>query len=198
VVNLRLCALSLCAVVLLAACGSSDAASKKSEPDTSASPAATYFVQADTDAINKAAAPAQAAGTKAVSDTGIAGCNKLEAYPAWRKCWHSLLDPFSRGLTRLAATFTTLAANDLPEDCVTELEGAAETFGGFAGRVDGLLAGFDSDERSAQAKAAKRYGKTVQSIIDGFAKPFQDMTQVCYSPQDLESINASPSPSPTS
>jgi hypothetical protein len=190
-----LSALVLCALVVLGACGSGDPSSEKSEPGKAASPSAAYFTLADTNAINEAAAPAQAAGAKAIAPARMAACNKLKDYPAWRACWHGLLDPFARGLTGLSAGFNALAAKDLPEDCVTELERAAKTFDGFARRVEGLLAGVDSDNAAAQAKAAKKYSPTVTGIQSGFAKPFQAATQVCYSPKDLASINASPSPS---
>ena len=189
-------ALVLCAVLLLGACGSGDSSSGKSDTDKSASPSAGYFTLDDTAAINEVAAPAQAAGAKAIAPARMAACNKSDGYPAWRACWHGLLDPFARGLGSLSETFKSLAAKDLPEDCVTQLETAAETVSGFAGRVEGLLRGIDSDNAAAQAKTAKKYGATVSGIQAGFAKPFQEMTQVCYSPKDLASINASPSAKP--
>ena len=88
-----------------------------------------------------------------------------------------------------------MAAKDFPKDCVTELESSAKAFKRFAGKVDGLLTGIDSDKAAAQAKAAKKYGATLGGVQGGFTKPFQDMTQVCYSPKELADINASPSPS---
>ena len=193
-----LCALALCATVLTA-CGSGDPSSEKSEPgeaaSPSSSPSATYFSLDDTAAINRAAAPAQAAGAKAIAPARLAACNRLEDYAAWRACWHGLLDPFARGLTRLSETFKSLAAKDLPDDCVSELQSAARTFNKLAGKVESLMTGIDSDKAAAQAKAARTYGATVASVQGGFVEPFQDMTQVCYSPKDLASINASPSPS---
>ena len=185
----------LCAAVLLTSCGSGDPGSQKSEPSRSASPSAAYFTPADTAAINEAAAPAQAAGADTVAPAKMAACNKIRDYPAWRACWHGLLDPFARELRNLSGEFKSLAAKDLPEDCVTELESAAQTFRGFAGKVEDLLRGIDSDKVAAQVKVAKRYSPTLTRVQGGFAKPFQDMTQVCYSPKDLASINASPSPS---
>ena len=41
----------------------------------------------------------------------------------------------------------------------------------------------------------RTYGNTLTAISKGSAKPFQDATQACYSPKDLESINAKPTPS---
>jgi hypothetical protein len=199
----------VCAVLSLAACGSGEAAPDSSEPsksttgstgpkaETTTSPAASYFAQADSDAINKAAAPAQAAGTKAASAPAIAKCGRIREYPAWRACWHALLDPFATRLTQLAGTLRSRTAGDRPSGCVAKVNGASEVFTGFEGRVEGLLAGFDSDDRAAQTKAVRQYRKTVQKILTGFAKPFQDVTQACYSPEDLASINASPSPGPS-
>jgi len=116
--------------------------------------------------------------------------------PAWRKCWHGLLDPYAKGLTHLGGEFTSLATGTFPAACVAELEKGAQTFAGFTRQVDALLAGIDSSDRRAQVKATRAYQGTVDGIAEGFTKPFQDITQACYSPEDLASINASPEPSP--
>ena len=62
--------------------------------------------------------------------------------------------------------------------------------------VGGLLRGIDSKRRVAQVRALRIYGTTLGEISKSFAEPFQAVTQVCYSPKDLASINASPKPSP--
>jgi len=194
-----LSALVVCAGLLLAACGSEDPSSEESADKAaspSSSPSPAYFSPDDTQAINEAAGPAQAAAAKAIAPARLGVCNKIKDYPAWRACWHDLLDPLARGLTGLSASFESMAAKDLPEDCVAELQGAARSFEDFASNVRGLLTGLDSDKAAAQLKAAKKYGATVTRVQVGFSKPFQEMTQVCYSPKDLASITASPSKQP--
>ena len=187
-------------LLVLCGCGSGSASDgEPKEPSGSKTPSASYFVTEDTDGLNQAAAAAQNAGAKARAVRNLEACNKIEAYPAWRKCWHRLLDPFAKGLTDLGGEFTSLATGTFSAACVAELEKGAQTFAGFASQVDALLAGIDSNNRGAQVKAARAYQDTVDGIAGQFTKPFQDITQVCYSPDDLASINASPnsSPSPT-
>jgi hypothetical protein len=197
-VKLHLCAVALCATVLLAACGSGDdTAGKKAEPTESATSAASYFARTDTDAINAVADTAQKAGARAQAKASTLACNKSSdrGYQAWRACWHLLLDPFGKALGAVATEFGTFAGRDFPEDCGSALGAAQETFTGFATKVDGLLAGIDSQRRPAQVKALKSYNATLTSIAAGYTKPFQSVTKVCYSPKDLASINARPTPS---
>ena len=59
------------------------------------------------------------------------------------------------------------------------------------------LAGIDSKRRAAQVKALRIYGPTLGEISKSFAEPFRPVTQVCYSPKDLASIQASPRSSPS-
>lgn len=182
-------------LLFLCGCGSgSTSGAEPREPSVSKTPSASYFVTEDTDGLNQAAATAQAAGTRARAVRNLEACNKIDAYPAWRKCWHRLLDPFAKGLTDLGGEFTSLAAGTFPPACVAELEKGTHTFNGVAGQVEALLAGIDSSNRRAQVKATRAYQRTVDSIAEGFTTPFQDITQVCYSPEDLASINASPKP----
>ena len=194
----RLALLVACVTLVLCGCGSSSSsdgdAKEPSGPKTSD---ASYFVTADTEALNKAAATAQSAGTRARAVRNIKACNDIDAYPAWRNCWHGLLDPYAKALTDLGGEFTSLAKGDFPAACVAELEKGGDTFSGYAGQVSDLLVGIDSNERGAQVRATKAYQKTLDGIATGFAKPFQDITQACYSPEDLASINASPSASPS-
>ncbi len=126
-------------------------------------------------------------------------CNKAgnRGYEQWRTCWHNLLDPFKASLTGLATELGTLAKRDFPEDCVTSLGAAEAAFTGFATEVEDLLAGIDSKRRAAQVRALRIYGTTLGEISKSFAEPFQAVTQVCYSPKDLASIQASPRPSPS-
>jgi hypothetical protein len=189
-------------VMTVAGCGGGDgeAGSGGEKGDPSASPTASYFVKADTDAINAAAVEAQKTGAQAQSAKEQKACKKAggSGYEEWRTCWHNLLDPFEKALTDLAAELGRLAERDFPEDCVTSLGGAQAAFTGFAEEVDGLLTGIDSQRRSAQVRALRLYGPTLGEISKSFAEPFQGVTGVCYSPKDLASITASPRPSPSS
>lgn len=205
--------LSLICLVLLTGCGGSDTpagASAKAgdetvtgEPTegTAPSPAAqTYFKSADSDAINASYTKVLAAGAKAKDRERVAKCVKAgdKGYPAWRKCLHKLLDPFAATLTGLASGVGDLASPDLSAGCVSALDGAKSTFTAFRSKVDRLAAGFDSDDHEARKRAANGYFKTLEGIEAGYAEPFRVITQACYSPKDLESINASPSASPSS
>ena len=196
-----LMALTLASLVL-SGCGSDESSRAEpttSKPSSSSSPesaAATFFDAEDTAAINKNAAAAQEAGANARTATSMSRCNKVGAYPAWRDCWHRLLDPVSQGHAGLAGTFVSMAKLDFPPECIAQLARSGRTYAGFGKRIDALLRGIDSDDRSAQIKATKSYVSTLDGISRDFAKPFQSLTQVCYSPQDLASINSSPTPSP--
>ena len=182
-------------LLVLCGCGSGSASDgEPKKPSRSETPSASYFVIEDTAGLNQAAATAQTAGTRARAVRNLEACNKIDAYPAWRRCWHGLLDPFAKGLTDLGGEFTSLATGTFPASCVAELEKGAQTFAGFAREVDALLAGIDSSDRRAQVKATRAYQGSLDGIGEGFNKPFQDITQVCYSPEDLASINASPKP----
>ena len=194
------------AALLLTGCGSNGSKDSADEPASGSGSSAkaeptdaAFFEAADTSAINKAAAAAQKAGTAARADAASRRCDKAgsKGYDAWRACWHGLLDPFASSLDSLAAEMNTLAAHDLPSDCVTELSHAGDTFAGFARQVSALLAGIDSEKRAAQVKAMRTYTSTLDRIGSGYTRPFQALTQVCYSPKDLASINASPRASAT-
>jgi hypothetical protein len=176
--------------------GEAESGSQKGKP--SASPTATYFVRADTDAINAAAVKAQKTGATAQAAKQQKSCNKAgqRGYDQWRSCWHKLLAPFRKALAGLAAEFGALAEREFPDDCVTSLEAGEAAFTGFATQADGLLRGIDSKRRTAQVRALRIYDTTLGEISKSFAEPFQAVTQVCYSPKDLASINASPRSSP--
>ena len=187
------------AVLLLAGCGGeSDSTSQPKPSEKSSTPKVAYFVKSDTDAVNKATTVAIQAGNTAVDRKNIAACNRSSSkgYPAWRACWHALLDPLKTALAGVQTQLATLSKKEnLAEKCATELGAAAQTFGGFATMVDGLTHGIDSDKRADQLKTGKTYDTTIRRIGDGYAKPFQALTKVCYSPSDLEKIQASPTPS---
>ena len=195
-----LCALAMVVAMTVSGCGAGDgnagSGSKKGKP--SASPSATYFVRADTDAINGAAVKAQKTGATAQSAKQQKSCNKAgeRGYEQWRACWQRLLAPFRKALAGLATQLGTLAERGFPEDCVTSLEAGEAAFTGFATQVDGLLRGIDSKRRVAQVRALRIYDTTLGEISKSFAEPFRAVTQVCYSPKDLASINASPRSSP--
>ncbi len=164
-----------------------------------ATPGATYFVEADTTAINAAAEPVRAAGVRAQAPAQLARCDRARSkgYPQWRACFHGLLDPLQQGLQALAAQLNTLAARDFPPDCVRSLGAGADIYAGFGADVQGLLAGIDSDRRPAQARSMRTYSATLARFGEGYAAPFQALTRVCYSPEDLASIDAQPSASPS-
>ena len=197
---MRLALSTIFAAVLLAGCGGgSDAEAEPKASKESATPKVAYFVKTDTDAVNKATTAAIEAGNIAVDKKNIAACNKASSkgYPAWRACWHALLDPLGTSLAGVQAQLTTLSKKaKLPEACATELTAAAQAFGDFATKVGGLSAGIDSDKRAEQLKTGKTYVSTIRGIGDSYAKPFQSLTKVCYSPSDLKKIQASPTPSP--
>ncbi len=180
-------------------CGSGESDADDDKGDPSSSPTASYFVKADTDAINAVAVKAQTTGARAQAAKQQAACNKAASrgYERWRTCWHNLLEPFEAALTGLATQLGTLAERDFPDDCVTSLKAAEAAFTGFATEVEDLHKGIDSKRRAAQVRALKIYGTTLGEISKSFAEPFQAVTQVCYSPKDLASINASPRPSPS-
>jgi hypothetical protein len=193
--------LAVAVALAVSGCGSGDGGSgsggKKAAP--AATPTASYFVRADTNAINDVAVKAQRTGALAQAAKQQATCNKAgsRGYATWRTCWHNLLGPFRTALAGLAAELGTLAERDFPDDCIDSLEAAQAAFTGFAGQVEGLLAGIDSKRRGAQVRALRIYGTTLGEISKSFAEPFRTVTQVCYSPKDLASINASPKPSPS-
>ena len=195
----RLAVSTIVALLLLSGCGGeSDSAAQPKASEKSSTPKVAYFVKDDTDAINLATATAIEAGSTAVDKKNIAACNRASSkgYPAWRACWHALLDPLKSSLAGVQAQLATLSKKEnRPEACATELDAAARTFGGFATKVDGLSDGIDSDKRADQLKTGKTYDTTIRRIGDGYAKPFQALTKVCYSPSDLEKIQASPTPS---
>ena len=214
-------ALSLVTALLLAGCGStkpsgqaaedpsprstasasadpgrgSEGADPTSSPQPSATVEAAYLVRADTAKINRVARVAQDAGQRAGTERVTARCNRFDAYPAWRACWHDVLDPYRTSLAALGTTMTAFEDRGFPEDCVTELRRAGATYAGLSGQVGGLLRGIDSPSRAAQTKAIRGYWRTLGRVGRRFSAPFRPVTQVCYSPRDLASINASPTPS---
>lgn len=197
-------ATTMCAL-LLVGCGSGAESSSDASADgsdsaesPSSSPSATYFVKADTAQINKVAAKAQRSAVAAQNRKRLDACDATtaEGYAAWRACWHDLLDPFTASLQSVAATMTELSTRDLPDSCREELEQAARTFAARAKVISGLLAGIDSEQRKDQDRAMRTYTGSLEKMVKSWSEPFQALTQVCYSPEDLESINATPSPSP--
>jgi hypothetical protein len=201
---LRLTVTSALVVVLVSWCGSgSDSAdsptgsSAEKTPESGATQEQTYFERADSDAINRVAATAQKALATAYASKTQKKCNAAgsQGYAAWRACWHQALDPVERSLDGLAQEMQRLAGQDLPEKCVAELKTASATFADMGRKVARLTTGIDSDQRASQKRAMNSYDRDLLAIGNGFAPTFRSLTQVCYSPDDLASINASPSPS---
>ncbi|MET0999499.1 MAG: hypothetical protein ABWX73_12335 [Marmoricola sp.] len=195
---MRLVVCTLLVAFLVAGCGGESASTPKTSEKSSA-PEVAYFVKSDTDAVNKATTAALEAGNVAVDKKNIAACNKASSkgYPAWRACWHALLDPLQASMSGVQTRLAALAEKkNLPEACATQLTAAARSFGGFARQVAGLSAGIDSDDRAAQLRTGRTYVSTIRRIGDSYAKPFQSLTRVCYSPSDLAKIQSSATPSP--
>ena len=197
-----LCAFVTSIAMVLSGCGGggeSGSGSGDAKDEPSASPAASYFVKADTDAINAASVQAQKAGARAQSAKAKAACNKAgdRGYEAWRTCWHKLLNPLEKALRDLATQLRTLSGRDFSEDCVAALRAAQEAFATFAAVVDGLRSGIDSKRRATQVRTLRIYDATLGEISKGFAEPFQAVVQACYSPEDLAKIKARSSPSPS-
>lgn len=193
-------------VVLLTAagCGSdgetgtrSAAASPSDSATTSSSPSPTYFGEADSSAINETALPAQDAISKAYS--AAARCDRVgstKGYPAWRRCWHRLLDPAEKGLVDSSGVLTGLAAKELPPRCVAGLKSAAIALEGRARSVAVVMDGIDSPRRGAQTRAVNRMLRVLEDAHATFGKRLRGLTPLCYSPEDLKSIEAQPSQVP--
>ncbi len=191
----RAVAAALAALILTACGSSSDAGSSKD--DAGSKQDERYFVTSDGQGLNRASAASYEAITKAQARASQVACDRAgtQGYQAWRSCWHELLDPLKTALNSVGAEFRVLTSQDFPARCIVELERGGQTFLGFAARVQALLDGIDSDKRPAQVRAMRAYGNTLTAVSTGSAKPFQDATRACYSPEDLESINAKPTPS---
>ncbi|KQT94590.1 hypothetical protein ASG49_06985 [Marmoricola sp. Leaf446] len=161
---------------------------------------ATYFVEADSDAVNAVVAAAQRSGAATTAPERMGRCGRMgeqQGYAAWRRCWHGLLDPFVRDLDAVAATLGRMAGRDLPAACTRELRAGQQRFTGSGKRVDGLLTGIDSDDRAAQERSMDTYRKVVGRVGEGFAPYFRALTRACYSPSDLESIDAAAKADPS-
>lgn len=170
------------------------------DPTPSASAAGgPWFVTADTDAVNAVATQAQRSGATALATRRLERCNATseQGYAAWRACWHRLLDPLARDLSAVAARMGAMSEQDLPQACTEALGAGQRRFTGFEQRVAMLLDGIDNEQRRAQVRAMRTYDTTLRGIGEGFAPVFRSLTQVCYSPADLASINADPSGSPS-
>ena len=203
---------SVVVTLLLAGCGGSGSSSGSSAEsrktptsvvtnEPSSSPAEqTFFVKSDTDAINSRLSKAVQLGTNAVDRKRIETCNKAgdRGYPAWRKCWHGLLDPLGTAVSAVATQFATMSAQGFPRGCVRAIQKVEAAFKSFRTKVVELAAGFDSDDVQVRAGVANRYTKVLHSMSGDFGKHLPALTQACYSPQDLASLSAAPSASPTS
>lgn len=189
--------------VSLGGCGGGDtsASGGESPPSASASPsgsasasgaAEVFFVEADSDAVNRVVARAQRSGGRAFASRQRDRCNAASdrGYAAWRACWHGLLDPFRRDLVAVGTQLGSMAEQDLPSDCRAGLRQGRKRFAGYGDRIAALLRGIDSAERSAQVRSMDTYDSVIRRLGRGFTPYFQRLTRVCYSPQDLASIDA--------
>lgn len=202
--------LVLLVAVSLAGCGGggSSASGGERSPSAGASPsgsasasdaAEVFFARADSDAVNRVVARAQRSGTRATARQQTDRCNATSdrGYDAWRRCWHGLLDPFRRDLVAVGTQLGTMAGQDLPSACQAGLRQGQQRFTGYGDRIAGLLRGIDSAERSAQVRSMNTYDAVIRRLGRGFAPYFQRLTRVCYSPQELASIDAAAKASPS-
>jgi hypothetical protein len=205
---IRVVAATTVALVVLAGCGSTSSGGGSASGTTSASASpssgtssgtggTTHFSQAEADAINAAAGPPQAAARRALAAAPVARCNRLASknIAAWRACNHALLDPYAEGLRGLANEFHILQVGSYPPPCLDGLKATETTFQGFAVRVDKILAGFDSPDRSAQVKAITGFNPTIRAIEAGYKRPFDALATACFTPAELKRMRASASAS---
>ncbi len=176
---------------------SADASAEPTTEPTGATNA-TYFSRTESDSLNALSNKVWQAGTKAESPKQVEACNKAggRGFGPYRTCLHGLLDPLSAAVGDLAAEFGNLADREFSTDCAASLRASQKTSSGLQSKLENLLAGYDSDDPKAQKRSAQGYAKTVTSLSPALTGIFQGITASCYSPEDLASINASPSPSP--
>lgn len=189
-------------LLLTTACGSdaeSDAAASPSpSAEASSSPERQYFGDAESSAINDTALPAQDALTKAHGS--MARCDRAAesgGYPAWRRCWHRVLDPAEQGIADSSEVLDELAGRPLPPRCVAALTATSKLLAAHARTVGALTEGIDSNRRGVQQRAINRLQRVLEDAHGTFGKRFGGMTPLCYSPEDLKSIEAEPSQAPT-
>lgn len=187
----------LALVLALGACGTNPSAQPPRVPPTSASPSPSvtadpqrYFRRADSNTVNAAAGPAQAAIRRATARNR--SCNRFTDYSAWRRCWHGLLDPVVKGLARTAAAMDRLARHDLPRKCVRLLHAGNHRFDLHRKVMVAHVAAIDGDDYEAQRRAVNDVGRVLARTQKAYAVTFPPLTQACYSPADLASINAPP------
>ena len=153
----RLAVGTIVALLLLSGCGGeSDSAAQPKASEKSSTPKVAYFVKDDTDAINLATATAIEAGSTAVDKKNIAACNQASSkgYPAWRACWHALLDP----LKSYATATATRNAYEFEIDAAPGCHGANACFvATFSGTRGGKLP-FKANARLATGDPAAFHG----------------------------------------
>ena len=183
---------------------SGDNPSRSPSPTASSAPAASepsssveddtgeYFVTSDTDALNAAAVTAQEAGAAVVQPKAIRRCNRVrtDGFEGWSECWLGLVDPYRDALRGVAKQMRTAADQDLVAACRQGLRAAADDVEALADRIDTLEEGFRSSEPAAQRRTKRAYSSTVQEVGSGLLPPFQRLTDVCYSPEDLARFRA--------
>ncbi len=116
-------------------------------------------------------------------------------YAPYRACVHKLLEPVVANLDAIATAIRRTARPEMTAACTKAIDETATFYDSYSENITGLLAGFDDDARAAQVKSSKDYFPLLGRLSRRFDSPLADLTQPCYSPEDLASINASPSAS---
>ncbi|MCY7395293.1 MAG: hypothetical protein LH468_03910 [Nocardioides sp.] len=168
---------------------------ESASPSPSAEPG--YFVSEDTDRMNGALAAFDPLMKMAVAPKRLNECNRVAeevGYAPWRTCLHALIDPLIANLDDVAAAIRASDRASINPECSTAVEVAATFFDSEHAGLIGLMKGFDSDDRAAQARSAGKLAATLLKLQRGINKPLTDLSQLCYSPEDLATITPSASP----
>ncbi|MEO5852424.1 MAG: hypothetical protein ABIQ15_07915 [Nocardioides sp.] len=193
---------------LLSACGgdesepsAAESSSTPPEDTASASPSPSaepgYFVSEDTDRMNGVLAAFDPLIKMAVAPKQLNECNRVAeevGYAPWRTCLHALIDPLVANLNDVATAIRASERASINPECSTAVEVAATFFDSERAGLVGLMKGFDSDDRAAQARSAGKLSATLLKLQRGINKPLTDLSQPCYSPEDLAAITPSASP----
>lgn len=193
---------SLCLLPVLAACGGgSDGGlaepSSPSSPTSAASPAEGFFVEADSTELNAAAQQAQDALAVVGSAKQIRRCNTAgdRGYDAWRKCFHQGLDPLVSGLDKASTKLEEMSDREFVSACQDALGSASTVLAEQRDVVAKMLKVVDGPPGAAVQRFARNFEDDAHKVRDTVSGEYSALTQACYSPEDLASINASPSSS---
>lgn len=173
--------------------GGSSAPSAAAQSETPAEP--TYYTEADTDALNAVIGPASTAQQQMTRRAAVEACNGLrEDLKSWRACWTALVEPAARGLGQASTTVLGQVADDMPQACADASEEYASALKAARKDLERLLQDLTNGKAAVQRRAARDYAKSAEAAGTALTEALPDLTQACYSPADLASIEASPSP----